>query len=188
MKDLDKDSDQQHPFGGCNKLLTHYQTIGTELLQIESSGAIGSFREGVAFVPVEVLESYLEDLLDLGVKEDTLSIYREHHWLQSWWLPVVGFSFALGFGLYAASTGATLAVSFSLTLFSALPFGLLFHFSPRIGLMRRVSFAQILSGEISRRRGRDKDGDVLTTRVLREVLGGGVTRAPLQGAAKKLFH
>lgn len=178
----------KHPFGGCNRLLSHYQTVGEELLCVESRGGIGSFREGVAFVPVEVLESYLEDLLDLGVKEETLYIHRESHWFRSWQILVLGLMVALGAGLYAASIGASLLVSFGLTALLSVPFGFFFHLTPKIGLIRRMSFAQVLSAEISRRRGRDRDGDSAASRnIFREVLGGS-QRTPLQGAAKKLYH
>lgn len=178
----------EHPFGGCNRLLGHYKTIGQELIQIESDGSIGSLREGVAFVPVEVLESYLEDLLDLGVKEETLHIQQEHHWLRSWQLIASGFGLAISSGLYAASSGAALPLSLGVVITLGLPFAMIMYFAPKTGLMRRMSFAQILSAEISRRRGRDKDGNMPTSRLLfKDVL----TRAkptPLQGAAKSLFH
>lgn len=183
-----KNQTEKHPFGGCNRLLSHYQTVGIELLRIESRGGIGSFREGVAFVPVEVLESYLEDLLDLGVKEETLFISRDFQWFRSRHVLAAGLFAALGTGLYAASTGASLPVSFCLSALLSIPCAILFHGAPKIGLVRRMSFAQILSGEISRRRGRDRDSDTESSRSLfREVLGG-PRRAPLQGAAKNLFH
>ena len=63
-----------HPYSRSVKLVSDYRTIGTELLRYESGtrsygyqsfSAFTGFREGVAFVSVEVLESYLEDLLDI---------------------------------------------------------------------------------------------------------------------------
>ncbi len=187
MSATDKDHCEIHPFGGCNRLLGHYQTVGTELIKIESRGGIGSFREGVSFVPVEVLESYLEDLLDLGVKEETLFINRDFVWYRSRQLLAVGLGVALGVGLYAASTGATLAVSSGLAAVLCVPLAVLFHGAPKIGLVRRMSFAQILSGEISRRRGRDRDSDATSRSLFQEVLGRS-SRAPLQGAARNIFH
>lgn len=170
-------------------MLGHYQTIGKELLQIESKGSIGSLREGVAFVPVEVLESYLEDLLDLGVREETLFIQREQHWLRSWQVQASGIGLALCAGLYAASTGASVPAALGIVVALGLPFSLLLFLGPKMGLMRRMSFAQTLSGEISRRRGRDKDGDMPTTRLtLRDVLTGPPQKAPIQGAAKTILH
>lgn len=178
----------EHPFGGCNRLLGHYKTIGDELLQIEVDGSIGSLREGVAFIPVEVLESYLEDLLDLGVKEETLYIKRDQYWLRSWQVLASGVGLALCSGLYAASAGSSIPTSFGVILMLGLPFGLIFYFSPKAGLMRRMYFAQVLSAEISRRRGRDKDGNLPTSRLIfKEVLAPSKP-TPLQGAAKTLFH
>ncbi len=188
MSSTDKKHCDVHPFGGCNRLLGHYQTVGQELLRIETQGGIGSFREGVAFVPVEVLESYLEDLLDLGVKEETLFITREFEWFRSRQVLGVGLVAALSTGLYAASTGASLPVSFGLSALFSFPFGVLFHGAPKSGLVRRMSFAQILSGEISRRRGRDRDGESNTSRSLLSEVLGRAQPSPLQGAAKGFFH
>ena len=178
-----------HPFGGCNRLLGHYRTIGVELLALEARGGIGSFREGVSFVPVEVLESYLEDLLDLDVKEDGLFIVRERSRIHSLYLPLLGIALALSGGLYLVSSGASEFVSLGLTASIALPFAVLSHFFPRNGLMRRMNFAQTLSGEISRRRGRDKDSPSWPTTplFLRDVLNPSKAGG-LQGAAKKMFH
>lgn len=154
-----------HPFGGCNRLLSQYACIGEELLKYEvnarrygygSFSAFTHFREGVAFVPLEVLESYLEDLLDLEIPESRLCIERESPNFKWTAVSLLGLSGAIGLGLYAASTGASLFASFALTVALALPFAVLWHFSPRSGVTRRMGFAQIVSHEVSRRRGSDK--------------------------------
>jgi hypothetical protein len=156
---------EKHPFGGCNRLLSQYSCIGAELLKYESSArrygygsfsAFSHFREGVSFVPLEVLESYLEDLLDIDVSEDRLFIKRESPNLRWIVVSLLGLSGASSLGLYAASTGASLFSSFALTAALAAPFGVLWHFAPRGGLSRRMGFAQIVSHEVARRRGSDK--------------------------------
>ena len=168
-----KDSSRDlHPFGGCNRLLGHYQTIGAALLDLEDSqrrygggaAALTAFREGVSFVPVEVLESYLDDLLTLAVREETLFIQREFDSAQllSAGLPIAGLLVAIAGGLYASSQGASAMLSFALTVSLALPFAVLWHYVPR-GATRRVRFAQVLSQEIARRRGHDGPRDQLRT-------------------------
>ncbi|MBN8547745.1 MAG: hypothetical protein J0M12_00370 [Deltaproteobacteria bacterium] len=156
---------EPHPFGGCNRLLSQYSCIGSELLKYEAStrrygrgsfSAFSHFREGVSFVSVEVLESYLEDLLDLDVSEDRLFIKRESPNLKWMFVSLLGLSGATSLGLYAASTGASLFASFALTAALALPFAVLWNYAPRGGVTRRIGFAQIVSHEVSRRRGSDK--------------------------------
>jgi hypothetical protein len=67
-----------------NRLLQQYQTIGIELQIVEDNGSVAAFREGVCVIPVEVLESYLEDLLDLSVGEVVLNLNRSPKWLEQY--------------------------------------------------------------------------------------------------------
>ena len=67
-----------------NRLLEQYQTIGIELQIVEDNGSVAAFREGVCTIPVEVLESYLEDLLDLSVGEVVLNLNRSHKLLEQY--------------------------------------------------------------------------------------------------------
>jgi len=151
-----------HPYARSPRLLADYRTIGAELIRYESGTrayggrsftAFTAFREGVAFVHLSILESYLEDLLDLDISEDTLFIKRTGFRLRSTHGAFVGLLGALALGLYAASGGASLILSFGLTVAIACPFAVMWHFAPRDGLARRVGFAQIVSHEIARRRG-----------------------------------
>lgn len=162
-------SSAPHPYARSPRLLGDYRTIGAELLCYEggtrgyggrSFTAFTAFREGVAFVHVSVLESYLEDLLDLDITEETLFIRRTGFRPRSTHGAFIGLLGALALGLYAASGGASLPLSFGLTVALALPFAVMWHFAPRDGLARRVGFAQIISHEIARRRG---GGDTRTT-------------------------
>jgi hypothetical protein len=156
----------RHQFGGCNRLLNQYRVIGSELLRFEANSYKYTYgltcdttelREGLAFIPVEPLEAYLEDLLDLEVGEDYLFIFREKGRFHPVIVAFSGLLFAICTGLYAASSGASLFLAFALTFSLALPFAVLWHFAPREGAMRRLGFAQVLSQEISRRRGHDRD-------------------------------
>ena len=170
--------DTTHPFGGCNNLLSQYQMIGKELLRFESdrglnailffsffnvgSGfpseeeanrALRNFTEGVAFVQVEVLESYWDDLLALDVSDEKLSIIRNRAIPTTLLVALLGVLFSLGSGLYVVSKGIHFLVSFTLSCCMALPFVMIWHFGPRYGQARRVAFAKILEKEIVRRRG-----------------------------------
>lgn len=175
-----------HPFGGCNQLLRYYQLVGCELLELEANGGIGSFRESVATVPVEVLESYLEDLLDSSIKDERLHIKRETSWVRTIMIPLIGVLGGVIIGLYAVSLGTSLIASFGITALVSFPFAMLMQLHPKLGLTRRMTFAQVLSSEIARRRGRDKDGDkrgaqIILADMLRPQL-------PLKGAARNIFH
>lgn len=154
-----------HPYSRSGKLVSDYRTIGTELLRYESGtrsygyqsfSAFTGFREGVAFIAVEVLESYLEDLLDIDISDDALFIRMRGFRVRSTHWALAGLLGAVTVGLYAATTGASLPLSLAVTVALAFPFAIVWHFAPRDGLTRRVGFAQILSHEISRRRGGDE--------------------------------
>jgi hypothetical protein len=153
-------------FGGCNRLLTQYRTIGRELLRTEgnrlqyrcdTARIAQEFREGVCFVGLEVLESYLEDLLDREVSEESLFIARKGWTGALIWIALAGILCAVAAGLCYGSSGASLVESSSVTLALSLPFVVLWQVSPYSGLVRRLSFARTVSHEISRRRGVDKD-------------------------------
>lgn len=177
-----------HPFGGCGRLLGQYRAIGSALLRVEFRRSVHIFRESVAAIPSEVLESYLDDLLDVSVREETLFIRRSLGWLRAILAPGVGFVVALGTGLYAAAGGASFSVALSLTVCAALPFALMLQYFPKYGLMRRMGFAQIVSSEISRRRGRDRAGSDDSSKIVFTEMWAAQTQRSFQGAARKLYH
>lgn len=153
---------QQQRFGGCPRLRSQYQTIASELTDVEKKcgrfapvtpSSIKAFRKGTVLIPVEVLESYLEDLLNLQVSEPDLFIEPDRLGNRILHFSIVGLVFSAVCGVYAASSGASFLLSLALTICLASPFAVLWHFSPRETTMRRLRFAQILSREISRRRG-----------------------------------
>lgn len=117
------------------------------------SGAQREFQESVAFVPLEVLEAYLEDLLDEHVSEDRLFLKARHSMIRRTALIGVGLIGSLVAGLSAVANGLSSIFALLLTVALALPFVWLWHVAPTRGLARRMSFAQIVSKEIARRRG-----------------------------------
>ncbi len=154
--------DSKHPFGGCNRLLTNYKTIGQSLLAIEdlfipysynTQKATKEIRERLTFVPLEVLESYLEDLLDVNSTDESLFIkkqtYKTH--LLILLTCVIG---AFSYYNFSAESGAvgTIIICALLTL----PLLILWSLSPYGSLARRMRFAKLISSEISRRRGDGK--------------------------------
>ena len=171
-------------------LMPHYRVIGNELLRLEIEmmgfrrnlpAAYDAFRQHVVFVPTEVLESYLDDLLDLTVEDSKLFINRERSRIREVWIPCGGLLAAIACGLYPASLGASVWWSFLLSSVLALPFAILLSSLPQGGAARRMSFAQIVSHEVLRRRG--ASGEQATLRLNRRrfywdriVLEGGSTR------------
>lgn len=150
-----------------------YRIIGAELLALEGRyDAIGritpssfkSFRQGVVTISVEVLESYLEDLLDNSVDDGYLFIERAGKEWVAKGVALVGLGAALAAGLYLAVQSDSIALSFPSTLLLACPFAWLWHRGARLGANRRMFFAHIVSHEIARRRGisRDEQGRPLT--------------------------
>lgn len=149
-------------FGGCRQLEERYRSIGRALCRFEAdhgrfsqigSKALKELRESLVFVPVEALESYLEDLLNAEIPSERLFLLPDRLGARVAWLALAGLLFAVGVGLLAASSGAALLVSFAVTLVTATPFAVLWHISPREASVRRMRFAHVLSHVISQRRG-----------------------------------
>lgn len=166
-----------HPFGGCNRLLEQYQQIGRALLAYEQvlCGAlipaqrlVREFSTAVAFVPVEVLESYLDDLLDLGVTDESLFIKKPRPAKRAILLmatALIGLCGAVCVwegDLTAAFLPALLVTTFLAGIGSAM------YFLPRTKVIRRFSLATVVSREVASRRGLDKtDVGSFATRFLR---------------------
>lgn len=111
------------------------------------------FQQGVAFIQVEVLERYLEDLVDIDAHEEELFISRGQFFSASFLLASLGGLFALGAGSGAASLGFSFPVSLLVMAFVAVPFALHWHLAPSSGLARRMKFAKVVFKEVARRRG-----------------------------------
>lgn len=181
------------PFGGCNRLLEQYQQTGQALLEYERRicGALipgqrqnREFGHAVAFVPVEVLESYLDDLLDVGVSDESLFIKKLQPAKRAWVLSAVGLT-AFMTSAIEVMNGATLASVTALILVTFLAgLGAALYFIPRMKVLRRFSFATVVSGEIARRRGHDRTnvGGFATRLLMRELW----QRGEVQGSALPL--
>lgn len=148
-----------------NRIDSQYKTIGSALLAYERSARaiparperlVLELRENLAFTQVEILESYLEDLLDLDRSESELFIDRSFILSRSVPLSLSGLFSAVFIGMYLVGEGIPLAASSAISSLLSVPFLVLFYVSPRGALARRLMFAQVLSLEIARRRGRDK--------------------------------
>jgi len=143
-----------------------------------------SFEAGVSFVPVEILESYLEDILDLQTKDEDLYVVNPRSFSWSSLIAIAGMGIAISIGLFAASKGFSLFSSFAITLILALPFGVLWHFSPRDFVSRRMRFAKLLQNEITRRRG----GGTYLSMPLRSLSAGRGLGKPSAGPARNIIN
>ncbi len=177
-----------------------YQTVGRELIRyeaFESSAGLASiysysgFREGVAFIGVEVLESYLDDLLDSTVIDEKLFIARQISKWNHLYLPLLGFLLAICSGVGSTQLGASVVLACCLGVILAIPFAMILYVAPRTGLRRRMAFAQVVSEEVLRRRGRSRgDGAYSDSRTseLERLIDRRVGRLPLQGATRISIH
>ncbi len=144
-------------------LARHYRIIGTELMRLEQrcaslnrdmAQAQRDFRVGVVLVSTEILEAFLDDLFDLRSNDSKLFIRRDGSKIREVWIPIGGLLASIACGLYASTFGISLLWSLLLSVVLALPFGLLLSMVPHGGAPRRMLFAQVVSHEILRRRGR----------------------------------
>lgn len=166
-----------HPFGGCNRLLEQYRQVGDALLAYEhmlggslipAQRVVRQFSAGVSIVPVEVLESYLDDLLDLEVSDESLFIKKPRPAKRA--IALVMIACAALCGAFCVSEGeltrAFLPASLIVTFLAGI--GSAMYFLPRTRGLRRFSFATVVSREVAYRRGHDKtDMGSFATRLLR---------------------
>ena len=135
-------------------------------------------------MPVEVLESYLDDLLDVGVSDDSLFIKKLQPAKRAWVLSAVGLT-AFTTSAVEVMNGATLTSLTALILVTFLSgLGAALYFIPRMKVLRRFSFATVVSGEIARRRGHDRTnvGGFATRLLMRDLW----QRSEAQGSALPL--
>lgn len=143
-----------------------YSTIGAALTAYDyncfcnkqhEDVAFSVFREDLVFVNVEVLESYLEDLLNLQMSDEYLCISKDCSCWPTRIFEVSIALFAVCMGSVSALLGATQTMAYALTFISIIPLLCVYYLSPR-STRRRMRFGRVVSREISRRRGHDKDG------------------------------
>ena len=181
-------------------LMLQYQIIGRELVRFEvyerSTGlaslcSYSGFREGVAFVNVEVLEAYLDDLLSPQASDDTLFIRREVSRWNHFYFPIFGLLLAMGAGAAAAKLALSAVSAICVSVLVALPFACVLYCAPRTGLRRRMVFAQMVSDEVLRRRGRGRDNDGFGSArqsEIERIMDRRLGRMPLHGAARVTVH
>jgi hypothetical protein len=128
------------------------------------------FRTSVSFVPVEVLESYLDDLLDLGVSDDSLFIRRPRTSRRALALLMLSAVTALYLVVTAEITPSAVSLPVVVTVAFLAGLGSALYFLPRSKVVRRFSFATVVSREIASRRGHDRTsvGDFATKLLSRE--------------------
>lgn len=161
-----QDTTTAHPFGGCNKLLEQYRTIGRALVDYEQSSCaafiptsrgLKAFATSVSFVPVEVLETYLDDLLDLGVSDESLFIKKSKlSWRGRLMLGILGCALLGAASVWHGDLTATLMPALLAVTFLA-GIGTTLYFLPRTKAIRRFRFATLVSREIGNRRGQDRN-------------------------------
>ncbi|MCB0335548.1 MAG: hypothetical protein KDD62_04560 [Bdellovibrionales bacterium] len=178
----------------CSSLSRDYATIGRELLEYEASSlgpqlAFRNFREGVVFVSIAVLETYLEDLLDSDVLEERLYIgdvkpssFRQNMTLGLLASFAVCVGLSLFFNLLPVLAGAALLGIGSLVTYY------ICFISPKGKLVRRMGFAKVVSKEISRRRGIDDQGRRPAKQILEDWFSRASGTGSLVGAAKITIH
>ena len=147
--------DREHnrsPYSACESQPVHYAAIGAALQLNQPQ----KFRHQVAFVPTEALESYLDDLLDTTVSDAILCIARRFT-LSTAQATLAGISLCaipLAAGLAVTANGGGFVAALLVTGILACPASyLLSKFFTERSLSRRMRFAQVVSGEIARRRG-----------------------------------
>jgi hypothetical protein len=158
----------------------HYRLIGQTLVRCErEAGLLGSsllarvaeIRASLAAVPIEVLESYLEDLLSPNVSDETLYVRRDSRAFRLW----------MSLLMAAAALGVIITFRLDLPFHSFLLASTLFTgvlvlvasaFFLRSSLRRRVLFARVLSRVIADRRGRGARPQVSPTGALVRWLRG----------------
>ena len=167
---------QISPFGGCARLLDHYRQVGLALLKFEERvcGTLGSskahfaeFSTEVSFVPVEVLEAFLDDVLDLGVSDESLFIKKPRPATRALLLLGTCMSALLLLFFQAPQIAGSTSLPLLLLVVFLAGLGSAMYFIPRAKVLRRFNFATVISREISQRRGTDRsDMGGLATRLL----------------------
>lgn len=177
-----EDKDERAPFGGCARLLDQYRQVGRALLEFEEGvcGSIGSskahlavFSTSVSFVPVEVLEGFLDDLLDLGVSDESLFIKKSRPATRALLLLGTCIAALLLLTFYAPELAGSTSLPLLLLVVFLAGLGSALYFIPRTKVVRRFNFATVISREISKRRGTDKSdmGGFATRLLMREWWG-----------------
>jgi len=183
---LRQDSKTTSPaFATARGIIDQYSHIGSTLLDYEATQSQSparmfipgrdseeEFAACLATVPVEVLEVYLDDLLDLNVTDESLFIKQSENSWKGLLLGLVIASVA-GVSLYFPYDTEGVFVTLFLGFFFFAGLVTTLYFLPRSRVMRRFSFANLISRAISRRRGYDKNQTTsLAPRIIRDLFSG----------------
>lgn len=171
-----------------------YAIIGEALLHYESKTknattdynfAFNELRENLVFTNVELLESYLEDLLNIKISDGALYIERSKCRFAGipCELTLVLIALAGGLTFYLLDTNIITAIL--LTALLSLPLLLISYLAP-FTVKRRMVFARALSKEIARRRGRDDESG--RSSILISDFYVKSTSQGLPGAARVRYH
>ena len=148
----------------------HYRVIGTTLLELEPYTSIYNYilkrspealQSNLAFIPDEIIESYLEDLLDFTISDHQLHIYRRNFTPKYNVIAIFGLILSMAFGLKLAYSGASFYLALTGVLLIALPSGIIWHLAPKIAPNRRLFFVKLLSQELDRRNGGDQNRNLI---------------------------
>ena len=142
----------------------HYHSVGMALLAYEKEAplllrvfhkpATANLRVALSFLPDAILDSYLEDLLDLDILDKDLFIavpsLSPRKLLVA--LPFAGLFAAGGIGFYLSTLDLPYSFCVAVIVFCSIPFALLWEWVPRFS-NRRLFFARLIAAELSNRRG-----------------------------------
>ena len=160
----ERKSEPNRGFVKNEQLCRHYHTIGLALLAYEREApvllrslherAAANFRVACSFLPDSILDSYLEDLLDLSVTDKDLFIatsgFSPRRLLVAF--PFAGLLSAVGLGFYLSTLDLPYSFCVAVILLCSIPFALLWEWVPR-STNRRLFFARLIAAELSNRRG-----------------------------------
>ena len=151
-----------------------YKLIGKLLLELEPyAGLYGyilkrspeTLQSNLAFVSNEILQSYLEDLIDFTISDESLYIYRRYFLRTYNLVSIFGLIVAIIFGLKLAYSGASFPLAMLTVLSIAIPSGVIWHLAPKMTPNRRLFFAKLLNQELNRRNGNINGGKGLMTKI-----------------------
>ena len=140
-------------FTAPEMLAAQYKNVGRALRGYEKSKNQDEFQTEVSFVPTEVLEAYLNDLLDLSVNPNELFIYspRGYRWLLIG--SILGLILTIIIAACISFTTESLFLTFLSVTIAMLPTVVVASIIVKQEFIRRGFFAKTLSREIQRRRG-----------------------------------
>lgn len=146
------------------QLCGHYRSVGIALLAYERESplllrvinkpAMANLRVALSFLPDSILDSYLEDLLDLEVLDRDLFIasrsFSPRNLLVA--LPFAGLLCSVGTGFYLSTLELAYSFCVAVIVICSIPFAILWEWVPRSS-NRRLFFARLIAAQLSNRRG-----------------------------------